>query len=521
MNRQQRRRHESVVSRKSSKAPPQKHSDRVRDAYHRLSEADKLRKAGNITAAIRQFESLIDDYPDYVGALHLLGLAHMAKAAYWPALSCFVRAAMLNPGDWTILASLAQAYLGLGAQEMAARTLEQARTINDEDAEIQYTLGLIYDREREYERAVAALRRALSLKPDHELAAFTLGLCLVHLGDLNNAAEAFLTSHETNPELIAPIAATAQLPPPVRRFDAEKALPGARHDPGQNPEDIEIRKAYTRAHILHGHAHYDDAWAELVKANAPLAKRNRDNIRQHEERRTAIMEHAKSYKVAPSASDSDEKVKLPMSLFILGVSRSGKTTLERALATIPGVRPGYENPIVEMSVRRTTQQAGLLTMNQLGDLPARLENDFADHYRRELIQRAAGADVFTNTHPGRIADVGKLITLIPNVRFLFVVRNREDTALRIYMKHYREGGNLYAYDLKTALSEIDWYHEMIRTCQARYPEFCRTISYEQLVEEPGVVLHSCARFLGIDAETMTMPVIGDDRGCSEPYREYF
>ncbi len=515
VNRTKRKR-SRVRSRSKNNRQQPSFSGRVRDAHGRLSEADTERKAGNIAKAIKLCETLIDQYPDYVGALHILGLAHMAQRAYWPALSCFVRAAMLNPQDWTILTSLAQAYLGLEANEMAARTLELARAINGDDVEVHYTLGLIYDRQREYEAASAAFNRAMELDPGHALAAFSCGLCATHLGDLEMAAKAFLASHDADPNLIAPITATAQLPAALSRFDVESALSKVAQTSAKSEKDHKIHVAFTRAHILHGKCEHESAWAELKRANDPLASRYSQDLARHRERREAITIRAKAYR-APKTLPVATAGEIPVSLFILGISRSGKTTLERLLDRIPGIKRGYENPIVEIAVSRTSQEAGLLTMNQLGDLPADLGGKFALHYTNNLRIRAKSADVFTNTNPGRVADVGRLAELIPNVRFVFITRNRADTALRIYLKHFREGGNAYAYDLDSIFAEIDWYHDMFAIWQERLGDICLCVTYEEMIADPAGQVARVAAHCGLRITPGEMPAIGDDRGCAEPY----
>jgi len=509
----------SSRSRKRKKELPTKFSDRVREAYARLMDADAARKRGDLTKAIKICESLIDDYPEYVAALHTLGLVHMARMDYWPALSCFVRAAILNPGDWTILTSLAQAYLGLGANEMASRTLEQVLTIKDDDAEIYYTLGLIYDRQREYERAASSLKRALELSPDHALAALTLGLCQVHLGDLQNAAESFLKSHNVAPELLAPVAASAQLPRGYARFNVDSALTRVRAGLLPSDKDFDINLSFTRAHLLHKQGEFQAAWEQLRKANDALAARYKNELADHAKRREAAKARANAFKTsAPLQSEQDRD--LPVSLYLLGPSRSGKTTLERVLGSIDGVKRGYENPLVELAVRRASLEAGLLPMSQLGDLPPELGAKFVDHYRNELRARTDGAKVFTNTHPGRISDVGRLANLIPNARFVFVLRKPEDLALRIYMKHFREGGNIFAYDLKSINDEIDWYHSMMAIWQKHLPDVCRTVEYERLVGEPLEITKIAAELCGLDATSDSLPPVGDDRNCAESYAQY-
>ena len=70
----------------------------------------------------------------------------------------------------------------------------------------------------------------------------------------------------------------------------------------------------------------------------------------------------------------------PRSIFIFGPSRSGKTTLERLIATCDGVKRGYENPILENSVRGAFRTAGLPTRERIIELPPQLDDLFRTFY---------------------------------------------------------------------------------------------------------------------------------------------
>ena len=188
---------------------------------------------------------------------------------------------------------------------------------------------------------------------------------------------------------------------------------------------------------------------------------------------------------------------------------------------MPGVKRGYENPIVEQAAQRTSQEAGMLTLRSPTDLPPGLMQNFVTKYLAELTQRADGANVFSNTHPGRIADVGAIASAVPNSRFIFVVRDKHDTALRIFMKHYREGGNVYAYQIQTVLDEILWYHELISAWQKRLPEVCRTVQYEDLVQNPSLIGAVVSELCELPDSRNSILSIPDDRGCSVPYKQYF
>ena len=79
----------------------------------------------------------------------------------------------------------------------------------------------------------------------------------------------------------------------------------------------------------------------------------------------------------------------PLSLFIIGPSRSGKTTVERLLGQVEGIKCGYESRLAERTARRTSQLSGLLTISTPPDLPTRAACRFRTITRkRSRISRA-------------------------------------------------------------------------------------------------------------------------------------
>ena len=104
-------------------------------ARKKLEEAEGLRRAGKLAPAQKLCEAILKHFPDYVGALHTLGLILADRGKHTAALNSLVQAAMHNPNDWTTLTALSGVYLRLGARVMAARTLKQALERRPDDAE--------------------------------------------------------------------------------------------------------------------------------------------------------------------------------------------------------------------------------------------------------------------------------------------------------------------------------------------------------------------------------------------------
>lgn len=483
--------------------------------YARLREAEKLRQAKALDMAQAICAELLKTHPDYVGALQTLGLIHSERRQHEAARQHLSRAAMLSPRDWKILTALAATYLKLGASEMAMRTLEQAQRLKPGDANIVATLAEIYREEREYELACSAYEQAYDLDPTLKSMRTGLGWSFTQLGRIEEAAQIFVALTRKDPQDSVALLALCQMPPGIVDFDILQRLDELRAPEGRGDEEFETRLGFGRAAALDRAGQHSQAWSALVLANGRMFAKLADQSRKDEESRRQHLELLRRAG-APRALASDTR-KACQSLFILGPSRSGKTTMERLVALLPGVRRGYENPIVENAIRHTFQSAGFITRPYLVELPQQLDEVFRDTYLGELKERAPDARVFTNTHPARVVDAWRLATAVPQGRFIFIKRDIHDLALRIYMKHYRSG-HPYAYDLSAIYRYIAWYHAMMDETARRHPAIVRIISYEDMIADPGRALATAAELCGLGATDTAIPPLGDDRGAAAPYR---
>jgi tetratricopeptide (TPR) repeat protein len=480
-----------------------------------LEEADRLRQQGKLDQAEAICNALTRRYPDYVAALHTLGLVYLDKRIFQRALDCLVRASMLDPNNWMTLTALSMAYVRLGATEMAAQTLERALVIRPQDAAILASLGEIRREEREYEIARQAYRQALAIDPNLASAAIGLALCLSSMGQNSDAArvleEAFKRGHRS----LNLLHVVTTLPAGTVGIDVLSALDAlfAR----QNEPDAEFKNTseFVRAAALDRAGRHTEAWPLLVAANRPLAAHYQAELKKNiawRERTLAFFRASKLPPIEPS-------VEAPLSLFILGPSRSGKTTLERLIGSLDGVKTGYEIPIVGNAVRRTFQAAAIPASTFLEDLPASLHPAFRENYREELLRRAGSARVFTSTLHGVIHDAGIVATLTPNSRFLIMKRDWDDVALRTYMTKYLEA-NSYAYDLKSIRDYLNWYDQMIDLIVERMPNIAKVVRYESMIADPAATLRQAADLCGLSVGNVSPPEIGDDRSCAAPYREF-
>jgi Sulfotransferase family len=273
-----------------------------------------------------------------------------------------------------------------------------------------------------------------------------------------------------------------------------------------------------RAVALDRMGRYAEAWKHALAANRLVMSKKKDELARHEHEPQARLKWLRASSFSAKAYAAGDE-KLPITLFILGPSRSGKTTMEGLVSNLDGVVRGYENPSVENSISRAYQSAGLLTAWTLDHLPPQFYPSCREIYVEELARRAGSARVFTNTHPVYIHDAARLATVLPNVRFMFVKRDLEDITLRVYMRKYNKG-NAYSYDVKATREHVVWYYQMIDVLAEKLPNIVRVVQYEDIVADPASALRTAADLCGLSENERLQVEVGDDRDCAAPYREF-
>src|SRR5205823_7329608 len=123
-------------------------------------------------------------------------------------------------------------------------------------------------------------------------------------------------------------------------------------------------------------------WQQFVSVNRTVFLANHNKFLELRAREAANLERLRN--TAPLATTGAIGQGHTISLFILGPSRSGKTTLEKLVGALDGVKPGYEDGIVEETVRRACETAGLPAITWLENLPQMLHPLCRTIYAEEL-----------------------------------------------------------------------------------------------------------------------------------------
>ena len=158
-----------------------------REAF--LEKARTLDQAGHRLAAREAWRAILDVIPQ-----HSEAMARLGRLAW-------------QDGDHAVALSL----------------LERA-VATEAPASVWFDLGLVRQDLRDYDKAAAAYRRALELKPDYAEAALNLGTVLQETGDLDGAMLAYRDAYRLRPNMFGTIAMALTSAPHGRLWLDEDGL---------------------------------------------------------------------------------------------------------------------------------------------------------------------------------------------------------------------------------------------------------------------------------------------------------
>ena len=143
-----------------------------------IASAVRLHQAGDLVAAARLYESILERDTTHADAFHLLGLARHQQGQSWLAVDLIGRAVALRPAAAVFHATLGEAYRALGQFDRAASSCRSALELGLNDPAVQNNLGLALHALGRPAEAAAAFRAVLEQRPADAPAHTNLGAAL-------------------------------------------------------------------------------------------------------------------------------------------------------------------------------------------------------------------------------------------------------------------------------------------------------------------------------------------------------
>ncbi|MBF0502406.1 MAG: tetratricopeptide repeat protein [Candidatus Riflebacteria bacterium] len=174
---------------------------RWEDLFPAMREIQELIDRQNLPAAIVRLKALRGDHPDVVQIHSVLGTLYSETGRLGDASVEFREALKLNSHDPESLANLAylSAVQGENLDE-ALKMAQEAVAADGSRAEFHHTLGWVWFRKGEMDKAIGELEESIKLKPAYVLARYNLGLAHYLSGNFAPALKAFETVLADRPD---------------------------------------------------------------------------------------------------------------------------------------------------------------------------------------------------------------------------------------------------------------------------------------------------------------------------------
>jgi len=168
-----------------------------------FASAVRLHRAGELAAATRMYESILDRDSTNADAFHLLGVVRHQQGQSRLAAELIGRAVALRPGVAVFRATLGETYRALGQFDQAAGCCQAALQLGLNDPGVYNNLGLALQAMGRHADAVVAFRAALERRPDDAMAHTNLGAALRAMDAKDQALDHFRRAVAIDPRLAA------------------------------------------------------------------------------------------------------------------------------------------------------------------------------------------------------------------------------------------------------------------------------------------------------------------------------
>lgn len=234
------------------------------DHSQQLEEAQQLGAQNRIQEALSVCTGILQETPDCVEALCLLGFLSHRIQDYDRAAECLRRASELRRTDPQLHTNLGAVLQTQGNLAEAIRHLEEASRLDPNNPERLNVLGVMLLNSQRLKAAVGRFRDALRLKPDFVLARYNLGLALEKMGACDEAAEELREALRLQPANAGLLFALGSALNSQGKF--EEAVSPLEKAVRHQPEHAEAHAALGFA--LHATDRLDEALAHYHKALA-------------------------------------------------------------------------------------------------------------------------------------------------------------------------------------------------------------------------------------------------------------
>jgi tetratricopeptide (TPR) repeat protein len=477
--------------------------------------AECNRQIKRFDLALKLLKQSLDIQPGHHEAYCIMGLTYFDMKELPKSLECFERAIDLAPNLADYRVHFAKALVEVGFSTEAKNQIETALMISPNVNEVKYFLVEVLDKRRQFFEAIDYLKTWNKLQPEdfkiHKL------LCSLYfkVNKINEAKFHLDLLIKAKPDDIAikihkvkfleknnqPLEARKEMSELIKNYSKEAAIIELAREKNLLAEiepkiiqhhfnfskqlsvNDEIKKNFLMGEYYDARKEWDKAFecfsiANNIK-NKYYAPHVNDFFAKEEEKINHIREFLKQ-----KPDDINLKPINIKPIFIVGMSRAGKTWLENLLSksgiinSADEIRVDFYKP--EEILKKIKSNSGFNEEQHLEDLTVVREK-----YLKEIELYAEGTEAkyVISTLPAHGYDLGKINQIFPDAPIIYSQRDPLDVIIFNYFKIYRHD-TAYAYNLDSIAQYYLIYQKMMNLWIEKIPKKIIQFKFEDSVNNP-------------------------------------
>ena len=440
-----------------------------------INQAFLLHSQGNIKEAEKYYklciEKKINDYRIYSN----YGLILKNKGIFKEAEKSLKKAIQLNP-NW----SEAQNNIGiiqkdLGKFSEAEKSLRKAIKLNPNSVNAHCNLGNVLRELKNFKEAERFLRKAIELNPNSIIGYANLGNMLKAIGRVKEAKTLLIKTIDINPNFVRAYYSLSRL----HYESSDKKWHSnlfAETFLNKKTDKEKINIYFARSNILHKEKNYQESAKNLQLANKLKLSHNsseRNFLINRSE--TLLNESEKKRDI------KNFQLSYPLSIFIVGMPRSGTTLIESILSLNKAVKDLGEIKILEKAYIKSRKFDQKMSLTDL--------------YMQEINQLRGEFGITSNKWLYNYQYSGIIANEISNCKIIHCFRNPLDNILSINRAHF-DNGNYYSSSLIESTKVYLDQDRIMSIYKDKFGSKIYDLNYDLLVKNPNKEIKSLINWLG-------------------------
>lgn len=445
--------------------------------------------------------------PDYAEAYSNKGMALRSLKRFHEAVEVYRQAVRLRPAEAGFHFNLANSLRDAGHLFDAESAYRRAVHLRPRYTAAINGLAAALDNEGRAPEVLELLDRALAELPGEALLHLRRGRALYHLRRLPEAAAAFRRAIELDPRFgEAHLHLSYMVRHETRDTEVEAAI--SLFEDESAPLEARVFAGFAVGKALTDIDDHDGAIGAYVAANSM----NRSTLARSPETAAADLaaDTRRFQGVFGPRSDGGFYEATP--LFVVGLPRSGKTTVETILDRHPAIEGVGELPTMS---RLVGELLGEIGDTPIADVPSDRFTELGRAYMREAQSLATPGMRIVDTMPSNFRHIGFIRLALPNARIIRSLRPAAEHIIAIYEKYFTANGYEWSNDLGDLVAYHGAYEAQIAEWHRLFPGRIYEIDLRRLRENRKGEINLLLDYCGLGwseacmGEARSEPQLGD------------